>query len=360
MSLLAERLRNGALVSGGACLALAALWWWVEDRRALGMGTLGAAAALTLWSASEAYVPLPRELATTTPGIVEELQRRVGGQLLGNARTYSDVRSLRVPESGEFSQDVLAIAAGTSALLPDADAIWGIESANWYLPAITERSTNLLKDPVRWRRLAGLANVRFIAVDDAAVRAGKPAANLVAHQALFGVAIVENPSAVPRAYLAAPRCVDGPEASLAALTAPDFLPGRQVVVECTEPLAPMEAGAPLGEVRMLEYAANRVLLEVDARAPAALVLTDAFSSGWSATVDGSPVPILAANHAFRAVMVPQGAHRVGFFYRPPGFSLGLVFTGLGVALCLGAWALRLRRGVVAAAPGASAEGAAPG
>ena len=75
------------------------------------------------------------------------------------------------------------------------------------------------------------------------------------------------------------------------------------------------------------------------RSPSYLVLADTFDPGWSATLDGRPVPIRPAYVAFRAVYLSEGTHTVVFTYRPAGFALGLGLTVLGVVLGLVLWAL---------------------
>jgi uncharacterized membrane protein YfhO len=70
-----------------------------------------------------------------------------------------------------------------------------------------------------------------------------------------------------------------------------------------------------------------------------LVLTDTFMRGWQAWIDDQPAPIWVANHAFRAVVVPAGAHTITFAYRPQSFYLGAIASaGTGIALVvLAAW-----------------------
>jgi hypothetical protein len=65
----------------------------------------------------------------------------------------------------------------------------------------------------------------------------------------------------------------------------------------------------------------------DLPGPRALVFMDAAYPGWSATLDGEPVPILLANDAFKAVAVPAGSHRVTFEFRPPR-----VYAGVGISI----------------------------
>jgi hypothetical protein len=79
-----------------------------------------------------------------------------------------------------------------------------------------------------------------------------------------------------------------------------------------------------------------------------LFLGDAYFPGWQARVDGTPSPILRANHAFRAVVVPSGEHIVTFEYAPAAVAWGLRFSLVGFVV-LAAWLVYL----VAAHPAAS-------
>jgi len=71
-----------------------------------------------------------------------------------------------------------------------------------------------------------------------------------------------------------------------------------------------------------------------------LVLADLSYPGWTASVDGHPAPILAADGYLRAVALSPGAHRVEFRYRPVSFSAGAALS----LLALAALAVLLLRG----------------
>ena len=77
-----------------------------------------------------------------------------------------------------------------------------------------------------------------------------------------------------------------------------------------------------------------------------LVLSDTYDRGWKATIDGQATPVYAANHAFRAVAVPAGAHQVDFRYEPLSFriavALSLVTLGAVVGVYLALWIRRAR------------------
>ena len=85
----------------------------------------------------------------------------------------------------------------------------------------------------------------------------------------------------------------------------------------------------------MSYRLNGFTLAVDAPRPGLVYASESVFDGWSATVNGSPAPILPANYAFRAVAVPAGQVRVEFRYWPPGLTLGLVVTSIS-GLAVGA------------------------
>lgn len=80
------------------------------------------------------------------------------------------------------------------------------------------------------------------------------------------------------------------------------------------------------EVEVGELPVSRILVYLDAAYP-----------GWNAYVDGRPTPIMLADDAFKAVVVPPGTHRVRFEFRPKTVYLGAVIsltTFIGVLLAL--------------------------
>ena len=72
------------------------------------------------------------------------------------------------------------------------------------------------------------------------------------------------------------------------------------------------------------------------------MLADRWDPGWQARLDGKAVPILRANHALSAVVLPAGKANLEFCYRPASMLLGFKLAAVGfVALCV--WAAVLRR-----------------
>ncbi|MCP4968130.1 MAG: YfhO family protein [bacterium] len=82
-----------------------------------------------------------------------------------------------------------------------------------------------------------------------------------------------------------------------------------------------------GHVDLLEDSGDHLKLEVVSDGPGMLVARDSNAPGWRAFVDGDPVEIQTADHAFRAVSVPAGTSTVEFTYLPTSRLLGFAFAG---------------------------------
>jgi hypothetical protein len=334
--LLASRLGNSALAQQAAAHLSAAL---------LAGATLSGALAL-LVAATLLWTKRPLLRAWVTPGCC------FLGLLLLNGPLYQ----LGSPEVLVQPSPFLAAVRGTSwrvlqlggphtlrthpalsavdrnavetalGLAPVTPALYGVEGANTYLPAVSTRVFDLSDEERPWvLSRAGLFSTRFLSVAEGnapdVVASGK---RLIERLPSIGYVLLEDTAALPRAYLAQPLCVAGPAESLERIRARSFTPGAEAVVECTQGLKP--SSPELGDVLFVHRSPEEVALEVRAKTDAVLVLNDAFYSGWRASVDGAETPILVANHVARAVVVTPGVHRVRFFYRTPGLVWGALVT----------------------------------
>jgi hypothetical protein len=318
-------LASGAAVSGAlAALAAASLLWGVRPR--LVAWSTPACCFLGLLGLNEPrYQVLRPDVADRPSPFIAAIQGTSWRvlQLSGPHREPSG--------AGLSPLDLHALGA-VLTLEPVTSALFGLEGANTYLPASSARVVELSDDERAWvLGRAGLFGARYLSVAEgnaaAVVASGK---RVVETLPSFGYDLIENPLALPRAYVARPVCVAGPAESLAAVQAGSFVPGVEAVVECGRPF-PATPESP-GDVLSLESTPERTTLRVQMRAGAVVVLNDAFYSGWRATLDGEETPLLAANHAVRAVFVPPGLHEVVFRYRTPGLWLGL---GVTLAFLLG-------------------------
>jgi hypothetical protein len=153
--------------------------------------------------------------------------------------------------------------------------------------------------------------------------------------------LARNPEALPRARLVhRSRVAGSDEEILATLADPAWRPDSAVVLEegTSE-----EWSAPAGEPapRFARFTPDEIALDVDARAPGFVVLTDPWYPGWQATIDGKAAPVLRADYALRAVRVDEGKHRVVFRFRPASVRIGVVASLVGLGAIA---ALVLRRG----------------
>ena len=164
-----------------------------------------------------------------------------------------------------------------------------------------------------------------------------------------------NSRAQPRVYLVpAARTVGSAAAAWEVVAAPSFSPRRTVVLEGVdsresenEESRAKSQNTP-GSARLTSNRPQRVAIAVEAATDAWLVLADAWFPGWTATLDGTPTPVLRANYLVRAVAVPAGRHEVVFSYDPPGYATGRAVSGiawgvLGAALVLAGLLGRRRR-----------------
>ncbi|HET7093695.1 MAG TPA: YfhO family protein, partial [Thermomicrobiales bacterium] len=83
---------------------------------------------------------------------------------------------------------------------------------------------------------------------------------------------------------------------------------------------------------------DTISVDVTATAPGLLVLSEPYASGWQATIDGKPAPILPTDLLLRGVPIPTGEHRVALRYAPPPLRIGLAISAVAGAAMLAAFA----------------------
>ncbi len=78
--------------------------------------------------------------------------------------------------------------------------------------------------------------------------------------------------------------------------------------------------------RIIDYADDSVLIELDCTEDHILVMTDNYYEAWEAYVDGAPAKIYRADGSFRAVVVPAGTKEVLFKYHSSRYATGRLLT----------------------------------
>ncbi len=110
--------------------------------------------------------------------------------------------------------------------------------------------------------------------------------------------------------------------ALRAIGTPGFDPSRSLVLE-QEPGIQATSGALPGTATYREVSPEDVRVEVDTPAPSVVVVRNSYDPGWTATVDGQVVPVLAADYLLQGVAVPAGRHEIRLTYHDPDLARGL-------------------------------------
>ncbi len=227
-----------------------------------------------------------------------------------------------------YASEPIDFAAIRDSLAWSLAPVWGLSSSAGATPLIPRRL-------VDYAEATTIEQGRFAIEGVSHVLAAKRLTGIDARPLRVGSVYIHRvPGTLPRARLMGRPVYEADDSSaLAALARLGREFRERVVVEDPDrPLA--EEAKAEGSAAIVVDEPERVEVETSSTGPSYLFLADTFDPGWSATVDGRPAPIRPAFVAFRAVFVPGGSHRVVFAYRPAGFVVGGVVTGIGLALAL--------------------------
>lgn len=189
--------------------------------------------------------------------------------------------------------------------------------------------------------LLDLLNVRYIVVDRNIPRFRDDHIALARIRRMVyrdqDVIIYESPTVQPRAWmvyevwsasdgglsLLANGRVDGAEIA--------FVNGPR-----PELSAPDDGAEP--HVTVVDREPDVMSLEVTHSGDGLLVVSEVYSAGWKATVDGEEVDVLQTNHALLGIPISPGEHTVELRYAPTSLEIGLWISGvsgLGAIAILG-------------------------
>ena len=114
-------------------------------------------------------------------------------------------------------------------------------------------------------------------------------------------------------------------------TATDASASRQ---PCPVDLTGLPAAKPLtgSALQLVAYTPEHLRLRVLVDEAGWLLVTDSWSRGWTATVNGKPSEIAGGNFLFRAVKVDAGASTLDFRYRPFGYPWLVIVSWLTLAV----------------------------
>jgi hypothetical protein len=72
---------------------------------------------------------------------------------------------------------------------------------------------------------------------------------------------------------------------------------------------------------------DEIRLQVETQVDGLVAIQENYAPAWTATLNGTPVEILQANHAFMAIAVPAGKHEIVIRYVPRMFYIGCSISG---------------------------------
>lgn len=109
-----------------------------------------------------------------------------------------------------------------------------------------------------------------------------------------------------------------------------------------KPLVRLEEGAQGGTARVAGRSPGFWSVDLEAPGPGTLVVAETWDAGWSATLNGKPVPVKPRLGILMGVAVGPGPGHVELRYRPDGFAAGtaLSLLGLGAVGLGGMWRRR--------------------
>jgi hypothetical protein len=125
--------------------------------------------------------------------------------------------------------------------------------------------------------------------------------------------------------------------TLKALASADFDPRGVVYLPPEASKFISASNAATAKAALRDFTAHKLSVEVEASAPAIIVVAQVFYPSWQAFVDGKPVRLWRANHAFQALEVPAGRHEVKLVYEDRLFYVGMVISTVTLAGCTLVW-----------------------
>ncbi len=291
------------------------------------------------WLAGEALAAIPAATIAARPPALAGLSRGPEAGRVFAPAGQDRTLALRWRYADGLSWGEKAVSRAVEALAGYTNLFHGAATTGSASPIGNPRVDRLVGVALAGGDLAGtlaLLDVRHVVTPFPARAPGLRPEGRSGGVLRYGV-----PRAFGRAFFPLEARFSPDEEVFEALRTRGFDPGKTALVspraDGTRLPSPRAAGS-WAAARFLSDGAERAELSTSASAPSLLVLTRSWDPGWKARVDGLPVPVLRAQLALLAVVIPPGEHRLEIAYLPASFRVGL---GLSVAGLLGVLALSL-------------------
>jgi hypothetical protein len=183
--------------------------------------------------------------------------------------------------------------------------------------------------------LLDLLNTRYVIVPRARTEASPVLHRYLQVYADEQVTILENLSALPRAWIVHTATQADPDAASPAelLTTGDVDGRLMAILEQPPPALEFPANPSLDRADLTDYQADSLSLRTYSEASGLVVLSEIYYPSWTAYVDGNPTRLYVADGVLRAVPVPAGEHRVELRFESATLEYG-VFISLIASIVL--------------------------
>jgi hypothetical protein len=294
---------------------------------------LAAVVALDLWSVERLYwlfSPPARVLYASDPAI-DYLQKAEPGRVI-NIPVVQDANYIRDPNfhgDGLMVHRIRLVRGYHGNELGRYQTLGNLNCQSEYC--------NVL-NPNFWR----LTNARYLYTngqlgDTALRKLLGPVKNASGSQ----VYLYRLPGDNPPAWVVPAMAKAGDQATAGTVLDPRFDPLRVAVIDSAAPLTvPPIKGLPEPlpiKASITRYDPGHIAVELNAPAPAgsALVVSENYFPGWTATIPGQPsVAAVRTNYTFLGVPLPAGATRVALDFQDRAYAKGKLVTFVALAIAL--------------------------
>ena len=197
---------------------------------------------------------------------------------------------------------------------------WNIESIGGYR-AVKLRNYQDLMDIGGFRRpeILNMLNVKYLITR-------KKVKNASFKQVSGINNLYENLDVFPRAWFVSNvKNVDDQETSLSKVMDISFRPKNTAVIVNYD--GPELSSFSNGNIKINSYLPNLISLQAETEGGALLVLSEVFyKPGWKCRVDDQFVSIYQTNHILRSVYIPDGSHKVEFYYDSSDWKMAKIIS----------------------------------
>lgn len=318
-----------------------------RSRIGFGVGALVAATALGVWAAVSGTVPAPR-----IGSVVQLLQPLVGWGLLAALCVAAAERPGRIGAALPAVLAIVATADVTASAVVMRPVMYGTAATQW-------QDLDARRDPEVTLTTRGLARVvdngnNFTFAPKVPAASGyAPLTGLLVREYVADPVLLDAAVGTDRVWFSptiaeiarSSACLAAVREVAQRLGAPPLVihPRDRMTVgsdegsdDCRAVVGKLPAAQRLrgAFVQVDDYTPDRLRLQVHVDEPGWVLVTDSWSRGWTAIVNGQLSELDGGNFLFRAVRVGPGTNTIDFRYRPFGYPWLVVASWSALVLVL--------------------------